>query len=282
MRTYPRRYSQRAVPANTDQALWGYPLVPGGILNRLHFNTHVLGPEESLARDAFLYGFGVWVVTIQDLDQTADLDALWDIKVPKDEAETEGGFNLNLVGENAEPEFGAGGEIDLHSIFEIKEGSPQEIYRRRTMMTAAKGAISYTRLDAAADVYTPGDQFKGLSQKRTRVRNASMVIAGFSSPSLDQTMAPTADVVPTEKQWVQLKFLDQTLRQALMSAIGLIASGTQEPFTEALAWISKYLEQDIVQDTASAFQTGAYDVFSMASADITIPSSDIGGHLSSE
>ncbi len=281
MRTYPRRYSGRTISAGTDLAIWGFPIPPGGTLNRLHFDTHVIGQEESEVIDAMMYGLGVWLIPLADMDDTSSLDSVWNEKVPKDEAETESGFNLDEVGDS-QPEFAAGGELDWNSIFEITEGQSVEIFRRRKMLSAADGATGYIRISAATDLFTPVDSFKGKVNKRYHTKAASMVIAGFSSPALDVTQVPAADLVPTEKQWVQLSFLDDTLHQALMSAIGLVVSGTQEPYSEALAWIARYLEPAISQDATSIFQSGTYRVFSKVSADITIPNKNIGGHLSSE
>lgn len=279
MRTFPRRYSGRAVAANSDKALWGFPIPPGGTLNKLNFDTHVIGPEGSDIADGFMYGMSVWHVAIDDLDDTNSYDSLWNIKVPKDEAETEGGFNLDEVSDT-QPEFAAGAELDWNSVFEIDEAAGKEIFRRRVLMTIASSFTGFVA--GTPDTFLPVDRFRGRINSRSRMRGASVVMAGFSSPEMATTQTAAQDLVPTEKQWVQLKFLDLTLRQALISAIGLIASGTQEPYSEALAWIARYLEPAILSEAGSIFQSALFNVFSKASADITIPSANIGGNLSSE
>lgn len=281
MRIYPRRYSHRLVAANSDLSLWGFPIPPKGTLNRLNFDTHLIGTEEISIVRGVMYGVGVWIIPIRDLESTLTLDVLWDNIVPKDEAETEGGFDLNEAADT-QPEFAAGGELDWNSIFEISEGAPKEIYRRRKLVSVASNSTGYNHVDAGIDTWTPTDHFKGRMQQRHRVVGASMVVCGISSPIFDQTRAAAADVVPTEKQWLQLKFLDMTLNQALISAIGLIASGTQEPYSEALAWIAALLEPDILEDTGASFQDTIWNVLTVASADITVPDNNIAQQLSPE
>lgn len=252
-------------------------------MSRVNLEVHVRGPEEMRVDKAILYGLSGWIIPIGDLDDTSTFDTLWDLFVPKDEAETEGGFDLDAA-PDTQPEYAAGGELDWNSIFDIVEGGPKEVFRRRKLITMMSAPTGYGQIVATSsdDTYTPTDTFKTTINARMRVREASMFLLGFSSPSLDQTAAASALVVPTEKQWLQYKFLEMTLEQALVSAIGLTVSGTQEPYTEALAWIAQLLEPNIVQDTANAYSAVVYQAFCKASAEIMVPSTRGPKNLSSE
>ena len=247
MRIFPRRYGERSVAANSDAVLFGFPLPPGGTLNRLWAKVHIRGQEETDVDQAYMYGCSVWIVPVPDMDDTSNFDTMWDKFVPKDEAESEGGFDLDFASD-VQPEFAAGGEIDWHDVFEIDNLAPREVWHRTELLTVCNTPTGYTEQAAADDHYLPTDAFKIRVGKRHRVKEASLVLCGLSSPSWDNTRAATAMVVPTEKRWMQYKFLGMTLGQAMIDAIGLIEAGAESPYAEALAWISELLEPNTVEE----------------------------------
>lgn len=269
MRIFPRRYTHRVIGAGIDQVLFGIPMPPGSTLNRIHGEVHCVGAEGVEYKRTNMYGLSGQVVPLYDLDDTSTYDTIWDLLVPKEEAETEGGFDLDLA-TDSQPEFQPGGELDWESIFEISNLQPREIYRRRAMVSVASNATGYNSVDAATDTYTPVDTTMVNVRRRTRVAMASVFLCGFSAPAFDQISAAAAMIVPTEKNWLQYKFLGVTLQQALISAIGLVASGTQEPYTEALAWLAELLEPNAIEDTGAAWNNVGWDAWSKVSFDITV------------
>lgn len=242
----------------------------------------MVGPEESDLNKAYMYGISGWILPVSDLDSTSTYDTLWDLLVPKDEPETPGGFDLDEAGD-AQQEFGIGGEIDWNEVFEITGLQPKKIFQRIKLITFASNPQAYTEASAAVDKFIPTDVIRATIRKRHRVKGASLALFGISSPIFDQTDTPgNLLVVPTEKNWLQYRFLRDTLEQAMLSAAGLVASGTQEASTEALTFIANLLEPDLMEGTAGAYQNITWQAFVKSSADISVSDMAVDGQLSGQ
>lgn len=269
MRLIGRRMSQVAVSAGTDQVFTSYPLPAGGRLNGVDLRCHVLGPEGLEFQQACMYGMSGFVVPVPDPDGATVLNTLWDQLIPKDVDATSGVMDLDTGASDVTPEFEMG-EPDWSGVFNLTSLSPQQIFKRRKLLTTLNGMVNYEVVGAAADLWVPGDQFSTRIKRNVTVEMPSMVLFGFSSPSLDDTNQ-TAFVIPTEIQWTLLQYLEITLENAFMSLIGLVEAGAETPFVDSATFVASLIEDDVFEGTTGAFASLLWTVFTQATFDVSVP-----------
>lgn len=261
--------SQVAVSAGTDQVFTSYPLPAGGRLNGVHLRCHVLSPEGLEFLQVCMYGMAGFVVPVPDPDGATVLNTLWDQLIPKDVDETSGVVDLDTGATDVTPEFEMG-EPDWSGVFNLTSLAPQQIFKRRKMLSVLNGMVNYEVVAAAADLWVAGDQFNTHLKRNVTVDMPSMVLFGISSPSLDDTNQ-TALVIPTEIQWTLLQYLEITLENAFMSLIGLVESGAETPFVDSAQFIASLIEDDVFEGTTGAFLATTWTVFTQATFDISVP-----------
>lgn len=280
MRLFGRRYSMISVGSGSDDVLVGYPLPQGGQLNNVHLEIHALAGEGVLASSAVLYGVSGFVIQVPDPETAILFDTIWDNFVPKDVAESSGAFDLDTDAADATAEFEMG-EPDITAIFDMVPNQPLEIFRRRRILTVARGMLAYETVDAGADLWTPGEFFSTRIRRNVRVASPSVILIGFSSPLLDVT-TNTRESTPSENQWAWLQYLEMGLEQAFIHLMGLVESGAETPWEEAGAFVASLLERAAVEDTAGSFTPRAWTVYTSATFDVTVPGSMSQKILTSE
>lgn len=280
MRVFGRRYSAVDVATGTDRVLFGYPIPPGGQLNNIWADIHVLGPETVSFQSAVMYGVSAFGMMVPDAETAIAFDTLWDNFVPKDVAESSGAFDLDTDAADATAEFEMG-EPDVNAIFDLASNAPMELYRRRKMLTIANGQAAYATVAASPDLWTPADAFKLRIRRNMRVSSPSVVMVGFSSPGMNVTTT-TPETTPTESQWAWLTYLEMGLEQAFIHLMGLVETGAETPWEEAGAFVVSLLERAAFEEAAASFAAATYRVFSTAVIDITVPGSVGQKTLSSE
>lgn len=268
------------VAAGSDRVLLNYPLPAHGVLNNVHLNIHVLGPEGVQFNQVVMYGLSGFVLPVPDPDSGIAVDTLWDNLVPKDIDSAQGVFDLDTGATDATPEFEMG-EPDWSGIFDVAAMEPLEIFRRRKMLSTLNGMVNYEAVPAAADLWVPGDLVKTHVGRKVRVGTPSMVLFGLSSPSLDETNQ-TTPTVPSETEWILLQYLEIALDQAFMYLIGLVESGAESPYLESAGFIAELLEDDAYEATAGGFSPVSWTVFSQGTFDITVPGRKVQSSISSE
>lgn len=280
MRLFGRKHSHRVITAGTDTVIAAFPIPSGGTFNNVHLDMHLLGPEQTLALSAVMYGMAAFVVPVPDPDAGTTFQVLWDNLIPKDIDSASGVFDLDTGATDTTPEFEMG-EPDWSGIFDLTALNPKEIMRRRRLMTVATQMANYEALSAAPDVWTPAEHVSMKIGRKVRVSSPSVVMIGFSSPSLDETNQ-TEPAMPTEQQWVLLQYLEITLEQAFMFLIGLIETGAETPYVESAGFIAGLIEDDAFEATAGAFAPVTWNVFTGATFDISVPGRKKQSVLTSE
>lgn len=269
MRVIGRRQSQITVTVGTDQIMTSYPLPAGGRLNGVHLRCHVLGPEGATFQQVVMYGMAGFVVPVPDPDGATLLNALWDQLIPKDIDEASGVLDLDTGSTDVTPEFEMG-EPDWSGVFNLTSLNPQQIFKRRRLLSTVNGMVNYEVVDAGADLWVPGEYFATQLKRNVTVGMPSMVLFGFSAPSLDDTNQ-TPLIIPTEIQWTLLQYLEITLENAFMSLIGLVETGAETPFVDSATFIASLIEDDVFEGTAGAFLAVAWTCFTQATFDISVP-----------
>lgn len=245
-----------------------YPVPPGGKLNNVWLETHVIGAEGVIFTHGVMYGMSGFMVPLGDADLADSVEDLWDLNVPKDINLAAGVWDMDEATADATPEFEIG-TPDPHALLDMNPGEVMEIFNRRRLLTLAKGGYFKDVLAAADEVITT-DFFRTHLKRTIRVNEPTMVLFGVSSPDLLQTTT-VVPVAPTEIQWVLLRFLEVALENAFMSIIGLTEAGAESPYEESMAFIASLIEETVFEETAASYQSQSWRVFCHATFDITVP-----------
>lgn len=266
------------VLADTDAVVASCPLPSGGTLNGLNLAVRVHSVEDLPITDVVAYGLTGFVIPVLDPDTALTVDAMWDLQVPKDVAVAEGAFDLDTDTSDPTPEFEPG-DLDLEGIMGFGSQNAIEIFRRRTFISFPDSVVGFQ--PGTPDTFLAIDKFTTRIKRRVRVNQPAMILFGFSSPVLDRTTG-TVDNIPSESEWTLLRYLEEFLVEAWKSLTGVIASGTQEVGTEMALFVADLLEQVMFEETAAEFEAVAWNVFTRATFDISVPGTFKLGALTSE
>lgn len=270
-----------SVVAGEDLVICGAPIPPGGKLNNVWLDIHIIGPEATSILQAVLYGIGGYVMPLPDGDAATNFDVLWDNLVPKDVDEGAGVLDLDTTATDTTPEFEIG-EIDWNAVFEMTALQPVEIFKRRKMITLATTSVGYNQVSGALnDLYTPVDHVNTHLKRSVKVGSPSLVLFGFSSPDTLQSVA-TQFTAPTEQQWVMLTYMEMALEDAFKQLIGLVETGAETPYEEMSAFIAAILEPSIFEQDGGSFVGVTYNVFTRAVFDVSVPGRMLHSTLSSD
>lgn len=270
MRLIGRRTHVSDVDAASDAVIADYPIPEGGRLNNVHLEVHVIGAEGMLINQATWYGISGFVLPLADADLADSVDDIWDLGVPKDVNITAGAWDMDEATADTTPEFEIG-TPDIHAVVDMQPGEILEIFRRRTMLSLAKGG-NFKDVLAATDEVVVTDYFSTDVRRNVNVNEPSMVLFGASSPDTLQTTT-TVPTAPTEIQWVLLKYLEVALEQAFMSIVGLTEAGAETPYAESMAFIASLVEETVFEETAASYLAQSLRVFCNSTFDITVPGS---------
>ncbi len=250
IRMFARRLTQTLVAAGSDRVVLGISLPSDSVLHDVSASVSIVANGPAALGSAHLYACEGYILPIPDPDGSASLDGMWDLLVPKD-TDVEA-IDLDTLAADTTP-FYEPGEPDLTGIFDVGV-QPQRIYKREKLLTAASGALSVARDPESpfAFEYLPGDAFKIRVRKRYRVRQPSVVVFAIASPSLDDTTA-TPEGHLLEAEWPQVKYIGNVMERALLHLFGLVETGAETPWEEAITLLKKHLEPDPFEESATNF-----------------------------
>lgn len=280
MRIFGRRLTSIAIPGGTDEVVIGFPLPAGGVLNNVHMEWHIIGPEDVVLNHAGMYGIGGYVVPVVDPDAALSYDTIWDNLIPKDTAQAAGALDLDTAAADATPEFEPG-EPRWSGIFDLTSLAPKEIFRRRKLLSIASAQFGHQVIVSASDTWVPTDYFNTKVGQKVRVKSPSMVLFGFSSPTLD-AVSTSQKTAPTENEWTLLQYVEVAMEQMFFQLIGLVEAGAETPYVESAAFIARLLEDVIFEETAAFIDTMQWQVYCKATFDISVPGTISQATLSSE
>lgn len=279
MRLFGRRISQRTIVGGTDQVLVGYPIPTDGVLNNVHLEVHVIGPDGSNFQSMGMYGIDGFVIPALDPDSGQTYQSIWDAQVPKDKNFVAGDLDLDTIAADTTPLFEIG-TPNLSGIINMAAGNIQRIFKRRKWMSLANGSF-YTPDTAGTDARVAIDHFTTQVRKNVRVPGPSVVLFGMSLPDTLQTTT-TEPTIPAEAEWLLLMYLEVVLEQAFMSLAGLTETGAESPYEESMAFIAELVEESVFEATAGSFVGNTYVVYTIATFDISVPGKVAVGAVSGE
>lgn len=279
MRLIGRRFKTVNVPPGADELYSAYPLPAGGKINSVWQENHIQSTALVPFVSASMYGMDGFVVPMLDADSGVNLNTMWDQQVPKDIAYASGVFDIDTGATDATPVFEIG-EPDWSAVMDLATLEPREIFRRRRMLSFASG-LGHATYDRAAGNFYPLEVFTTTVKRNIRTANPAYIMFGFSSPSLDITTT-TQEVAISENQWSQLQFLEDTLKQAFISLLGLVEAGAETPWAEAASFIAQLIEDTVYETVGGTLQPTTWQIISRSTYDITVPGTLEPGVLTSE
>lgn len=277
LRLIRRHLGQYLIESGSDSVIAGVEIPPGGSLNAVHLQVSLNASSVFTSGNlAAMYGITGYVIPILDPDSAPTYDAVWDAQVPKDVDEGVNAFDLDTTAADLSPEF-EWGEMDITSIIQMSS-APVEVFRRRKLLTVAE---SMGAMDVATFDWLPIDKFTTTLKRNVRVNVPSVMLLGFSSPSLDDTTA-TLRTVLSESEWARYMYLGLVVDQSLNQLIGLVEAGAETPYAESAALVAKLLEPPAYEETADAFTSPSWQVWCKATFDVSVPGYRSKAALTSE
>lgn len=268
--------SQYTVATDTDEVVAAVALPAGGKLESVSLRISCQMPDLDVAHAA-MYGVTMFAVPVLDPDGTLKFNQIWDAQVPKDKDEGAGVYDLDTQAADATPEFEMG-EMDFETLIGAGGGT-RKMWRRRRLIPFAESPVAFQA--GTPDTFSAIDSFSVGMKQKLRVDVPTVVLLGFSSPVMDDTVSSDLPP-PTEKQWTKLRFVVDTLKQAVIELLGEVEAGAETPWTEAAVFISTLLEGPFFEEDAGSFTTGTWLVYATGQFTISVPGEIGFGTLSSE
>lgn len=276
LRMVAQRYFGIEVPDATDKVMFGISLPNGSIVHRVACQIHFMcgsvsgGGNQFPVNEATLIGVEGYVLPVFDPDSSAPLNTLWDQLVPKD-SDTDL-IDLDTVAVDTTAFFEPG-EAALANLLDIGV-RPRKVFGQKRLLTAMNSSIqTMQKIATPADpgVWTPGGSMRITLRRPIRVSQPSVLVYAFGAPLLDDTSTTAATAIITEKQWPQLKYMEDTLSRAILHQLGVFEAGAETPWEEASALLRTHLNPDVLEDVAGQFLTaGEWSVYGMASIDHSV------------
>lgn len=277
MQIIGRRFSQVVIGGSSDRVTLDYPLPAACKLGRVNLEMWMTSGVRDVDHMS-MYGYSGFVLPVLDPDAQLSVDVLWDNLVPKDADEVAGVFDIDTVATDTTEEFEPG-QPDWGAVFKMTANRPEEIFRRRKMIHFSERPIGFQA--GTPDKYIPSDHFKSGLTPMVTASLHSHVVFGFSSPTMDQTTT-TVPVTLAETEWVMMTFIEDFLKDAMKSLIGLIETGAESPYAEAAAFVARLIEKTLFEETATSFATISYRTFNRGTFIVSVPGEIAVGVLTSE
>lgn len=267
MITYVQRQLWRgAVATNTDKVFAALAIPRGGVFHGCNFEISLHQLEQDV-QTSVMYAISGYSVPILNPGAATSFDTVWEAQVPK--AVSQGALALDLDTETADatPEYEPG-LVNWAGVYDMESG-PKRLYRKRKLVTMATvgGGVAAT---GTMTHYLPKDRFTMSVSGGGRARVPTAIMFALSSPVMDETTTAVL-TLPTEAEWMQLQFLEDTALDALKFLLGGAAAGTQEVYSEAAIFLDKTLAPNPFEEAASRFGTGTWEVAAQGSFTSSVP-----------
>lgn len=248
IRMFARRTSVINVAANADQILFGISLPSDTVIHDIRAQVSVEASAQSTMGQVHMYAVEGWILPILDPDGAASYATLWDNLVPKDsDVQT---LDLDTSGIDTTP-FYEPGEADFSALVDVGL-QPERLFERHRFITFGNSPVGYSITSADVREWWAIDAFQIHIGKRLRIRQPSVLLFGLASPSLDDHQASTETAL-AENEWHRVKYIEHVLEQGMSSLLGLIESGAETPWEDAVNLLQKHLEPDMMEGVTNAF-----------------------------
>ena len=266
-RLFARRNSQVTVTPGTDEVMMGISLPSQTMINNISVKVKMSCVAELTAIQVLMYAVEGWILPVHDVDAASQYDTLWDNLVPKDsDVQT---LDLDTVAADSSS-FYEPGEVDFSSLLAVGL-RPERLYHRHRVLHAHRDAV-FTYQDNESPfsvIWFGGDTFEISIRKTLAVHQPSVLVFGFASPSLDDTVTAVQSML-AENEWGQIKYIDDTLEMLMRHVLGLVETGAETPWEESTAVIMKHLDPDLYEEIGGSFSPQTFTVYTEAMIDHSV------------
>lgn len=266
-RMMAKRRTHKSIATGADEVLFGVSLPSGSRINNIRATFNLSSNLITGLITGHMYAIEGWILPVHDPDLADTYEDIWDALVPKDtDVDT---LDLDTEALDTTP-FYEPGEADLSGLFEVGL-VPERIYHRHQLVTLTSGHASMFVGVTAADVeqWMPADNFRLSIKKNYAIMQPSVLVFGCASPSLDDTTT-TLPTAMAENEWARIKYIGDTLSEAMKDVLGLVEPGAETPWEEATDLLRKHLEPDLLEESAGQFAGSTWQVFSQAVIDHSV------------
>lgn len=264
-------WKHRILGSGADEVIAVMPIPRGGKLTNVWGDVHLVSQTNPDRDKAASYGCHGFIIPDYVDSESLSVDTLWDNMVPKDLDidVTAGARDVDV-----DPETPVGGpveepgEANLNRVFNVANDSVR-FYNRERILTVASRGLSEPVVSSEVDLWMPNDHFKVRIKDQFRVENFSYAMIAVSQPSWDEVTTGNESTFD-QTQTTMLENLEATMMMALPEILGLTETGAESPFSNFANMIKLLVEPQVEEETASAFTTLNYNVFSRFTFEIEL------------
>lgn len=267
IRMFAKRTSNQQVDAGSDEVIFGMSLPSGSRINKIDVDVHYVSASKNTFDKTLFTAMEMWILPVQDVDEAATYDTIWDQLVPKDtDVET---VDLDTQAVDTTP-FYEVGEPDWTQMLDVGL-RPERLYHWHKMHTMANGSLlNYTDPNSPFNpLWLSGGFVNVRIRRKLHVRQPSILVLGFASPSLDDTVS-TLPTALAENKWGQLKYVGHVMERALLHLFGVTEAGAETPWEEATALLKEHLEPDPYEQSGTSFASQSYQVITQGIVDHSV------------
>ncbi len=250
-RLLAQRMFQRTVAGGADAVVAGMWIPAGSVINGVNAYVNFEGNAVKTLSEIGLGAVEVWFLPVDDPDDGASMDTMWDQKVPKDTEVDSMDLDAGSIDATA---FWEPGDVTWEEVFDIGM-QPRKMFHHHFMTSYGFNSrmVNQDPETPFGFQYLPGKTVLVQIRQRQRVSGPGLLAIGVSSPDALSTSASIATGAMAEADWGQMQFIDEVLERAQLDLIGLTEAGAETPFEEATALLRRHLRPPILEVTAGTF-----------------------------
>lgn len=263
-RVVRRTIASRDVGVGSDEPIAWAPMSQGMSLVSVTGSLHVLGPEAIPINLFAAYGFSGYVMPVIEPEGSSAAKTTWDTMVTKavdlvaTAATEEIDYDWDTAdsGPNIEP-----GELDPSGIFGIGEEVTKTILEPQLEFVSWANSRQGGWVAGAPDVYNPSDFKRFRSRRRITADEPSLAMLAVSAPSMtDVQESMNGFDISGAQPWGMLENLDEVMRFALISALGLTEAGAETPYADMAAFIQNLVAPDMSDESSTHYVANIWRV----------------------
>lgn len=270
----------RLVGSGTDEVIGVMPIPKGGMLTNVWGDVHLVATSNVDRDIAAYYSCQGFIVPFLDDDDQLSVDTLWDREIPKDVdlSATPGVVDVDVTPETADATpVEEPGEVNFNRVFNIGN-TAQRIYNRDRLLTVASRGLMEPVVSSQSDLWMPTDHFRIRDSKRYRVDATSYVMFAISNPNMDD-MTTANEVTLSNEEQVMYENIELAMGLALPEIMGMTVTGAQSPFSDLAAMIELMVEPTTEEETAGAFGTHGFNVFTRFTYEVQFGAEGLKGPI---
>jgi len=266
------------VTGGEDQVIAGVPVPDGGSVLQVQGFVDIMVNARMKLDEMCGYSLNMYMIPLSDFDSVQTYDVLWDTMVPKDDTDDDL-LDLDEGAPDTAPEEEPG-DPDLETILGIHGTPLTRMFHRNTLFTYANNP-RHAHLDTN-HYYWPSERVPINIKRRVFANGPSMCLFGFSSPTMDITTTSLRST-PVLKDWGRMQFIQDTLRDMLKNALGLVEAGATTPYVDAQSFLVDLLESNVIEESLAAdnLLSVAYNLFTRLNFKVDMPENNGKSELTS-